>query len=217
VLLAVLLLLAVLCHMNNNPLWEQDDVSGVIASSSRNRPAWEQEDYDASSTGVPHIADGSDIDDEDDDEPTPGAKFVSHMTNLYMCRHIFAEDLCVAMHHAKDQIVEAKPLAKPPVLSSGKYNQHLKSVLHYTADNPLLYDLSFPCKLKGTVDRSSNSTFAIPAHELIQEDWESNHDDQSVRLQEMIERRGLPPSYFDHPLVREHGGHFARAPFGDLH
>jgi hypothetical protein len=138
--------------------------------------------------------------------PTAGQNLVAHLLNLYMRRRLFAEDVCIATHHASDQFAEAKPYAKPPGLSSGKYNDHMKAQLGYTRDNAALYDLPLPAKAKGSPDRTTVNTFGIPGHELIQHDWESNLDDLKVRLQEAVDSRSLPPSYFDHPVVRAHGG-----------
>ena len=125
--------------------------------------------------------------------PTSGQLLVSHLLDLFVRRRLFAEEVCVAMHHAADKFEEAKPYALRPGLASGKYSGHLKQMLGYTRDNTLLYDLSMPGKLKGSAAGVNMDTFVMPGHELIQEDWQSNFDDYAVRLQELVDDRALPP------------------------
>ena len=91
--------------------WEEDVLPQV----------WEDDDND----------DVDDLDDESDNEwepqpPTAGQSLVDHLLNLYMRRRLLVEDVCIAMHYASAQFAEVKPYAKPPGLTSGKYNEHLK-------------------------------------------------------------------------------------------
>ena len=121
--------------------WE-DDASAVPSGPLH----WEDDDVDLPLLG------------ESDDEweplpPTSGQLLVSHLLDLFVRRRLFAEEVCVAMHHAADKFEEAKPYALRPGLVSGKYSGHLKQMLGYTRDNTLLYDLSMPGKLKGSAVR----------------------------------------------------------------
>ena len=65
------------------------------------------------------------------------------MLHLYMSRKVSAAECCVACYWAGlSGVLEARLYGKAPSLATGKYNEHLKSLLGYTAGNERLYSLA---------------------------------------------------------------------------
>ena len=180
--------------------WESDEKAAADAQPADDHAshAWEGdsgEDAAGSTSG--------DSEESDADEPSPGELFVGHMTGLYLTRALSARDFCIAMKHAGDAGIEAaKPYGLDPASQSGKFQRHLAKVMPFMREDHGLYHFCLPSFNKEDLGSGEHAFCALTPHEVAHK-MMAEDPSALLRLQEAIEARDLPQSYFDHPLVRD--------------
>jgi hypothetical protein len=96
-------------------------------------------------------------------------------------------------------IHEAKQYGLKPSSSSGHFNRKVGATVEGVEAKLSLYTLDLPGHDKNSMTRVKHSFDVMPAHEQINEDLSENA--QNAELIDWI--RTAPPSYTDHPVVRE--------------
>lgn len=186
--------------MHRRHSWEEED-SPVPA-----RHSWETE----SDASVEHpSSDAGSVSDSDsecgaNDMDVAGEHFRETLSALYMDSAVSAETLCVLCYWATRGGMRgsAKNLAKAPGAESGSYQQFLDKALGFTELRRGLYELP----IIGTLDaedatRRPYNIFVRPLHEALHEELLEDVG-QITALEEAVESKDLPPTYFENPIVK---------------
>ena len=154
---------------------------------------WEEENEESDSSN------GS-----SDCELDPESKFVEYMISLLRGRDLTAHDFCVLMYLAGNAGVEkAKRYGKKP--ESGHYSRHAKGTVPAYRDTDFLYEFEVPSKGSDGTGREPHTLVAVPGHEAICEDYETDPI-MRTSLAEMVDNQELPAAYFQNPIVQAHRG-----------
>ena len=194
--------------------WESEsDTDAVRRVAPAPAHAWET-DSDAPSGESCESDDGPDSGDdcnsseEDLVEPTPGEKFVAYLESLMLSRRMTAKEFCTICHYASAcGVGEAKTYSVSPNAPSGHFQRKVDAKFDCMRDNSRLYTMAMPMFTKKNRSRCVNPQHVSPGHELIADRYSDDWTGASmrVRLQEAIDDEELPPAYFNHPVVAEHG------------
>ena len=175
---------------------EWDDVEAPVDARLQACLEWEGDE----SVADEGADSGSDSDADAEDE------LLMYMIELLQSRTLLPQHFTTIMHWASklQHPQSLSPYAFRPNAPSGHAQRHLNSVLKLGTGSEKLYRMSVPGYDPQVLGRSSLTVHVLPAHEqlaeLVQED-----PSKRERLREAVEQRALPPAYFDHPLVHEHG------------
>jgi hypothetical protein len=143
------------------------------------------------------------FDSESEDElpsRTPSEEFCNYLIMLVSDRTLTSKHFCIIMYFAAAAgIHAAKQYGLKPSSSSGHFNRKVGATVEGVEANLSLYTLDLPGHDKNSMTRVKHSFDVMPAHEQIDEDLSQNA--QTAELIDWI--RTAPPSYTDHPVVRE--------------
>ena len=157
--------------------------------------------------------------DEEEETPTPAEpktwtdltpqeqaerhnEFVRFMSGLVMKSQIPSTTFCAAMYHAgRAGIHPANTFGLQPDSSSGHYSRKVKKKLGWgkSAD---FYDLDVVGHAKHDLERTVHVVPTIPAHEQMSEDLKHDKKAADALRARLGKEGGLPPSYYEHPVVR---------------
>ena len=100
----------------------------------------------------------------------------------------------------KASIAKAFRYGMWPGYSNGNYNRHLDPNLGFERGNRALYDMDIPGHNKQSLPRASLNLPTLPPRESFNNDITEDAA-YSVKLAEML-AAGMPPTYTEHPIVR---------------
>lgn len=133
--------------------------------------------------------------------------FLALLTKLYLDGSLSAQSMCVLCFWASKfhPNEELERYAMPPKKGSGKYAPHLSKVLGLLDHQKDMYRLPIAVYRRHDLERSMYDMPAIPLHEAVAKELEG---DPSLvgKLQEAVREKTLPEAFFDHPVVKAHGG-----------
>ena len=170
--------------------WERHGASGHVEHD------WERR------TGIGEVDD----DEVDPDSFLPeeaGAELFEELVALKFTGKLSARSCCVLAFWATRAGAEGKvaELAVKPSAQSGKFQQHLDSVLGVTKEDPSHYVVSIPGHDKFDTTRTAHEIPCVLPHEALNDEL-SEHPSLRERLAALVANNELPPLYFRHPTVR---------------
>ena len=188
-----------------------DNVAQDVDAHHARRHPWELHSEHNSEHAWEHVSEQASSDDEDaetDPHKSPRAAeqaFVERLTSMYMASSISAENVCVMCYFLglaglSDNV---KSFGKRPGLSSSHYSEHLRLVLGLEDQRSNLYIVNVPGHERHAFSRKSIKLNTFPLHENYADDIEQDPTFR-VRLHESRISNKLPPSYWEHPLVKSH-------------
>ena len=142
--------------------------------------------------------------------------FVEHLMAMKNSNAaVSAKSMCIACYWAgkfgaPESIVK---LGFRPGASSGHYQRHLDFVMGTRPSEQNLCTIPVPMYSKHELKRSIVDMPVLVPHEIIDEDLRSNAS-YAVQLSTAIEKNELPPSYHEHPVVRDATPGTLVAPYG---
>ena len=148
-----------------------------------------------------------DSDSEHEEPPrTPGAEMVDYCTKLLHERSISSKDFSIIMHFAGlAGVQEAVPFGFRPDAPSGHYQRHVNSALGLSHNRNKFYNVTVTGHSKADLSRTPHKCPTFVPHEMV----EDNILDDSEVLQQLHRAtqtpHELPPAYWEHPVVKEHG------------
>ena len=132
-----------------------------------------------------------------------GDSLIETLIMLYMGSELSARTFCVLTWYAYHAGVSAaKKYAKSPYdKNTGNYQRHLDTALSWPDLH--FYHLSMPTTTARAVVRDMKTIPVVNPHEWLND---SVSEASSKKLDELVARRELPPSYFEHPVVKANAG-----------
>lgn len=168
------------------------------------RHAWENRDLAGDDPG---FRSGSDDDLEDIPESSAADEFVRFMITLLMSSTLSATMFAQIMYYAaRAGIKEATKYGLRPGQTSSNYSRKVKSSLGWS-ERTYFYNLELPGHSKHDVERTPQKLVVIPGFEQMDLDVGSSPTDRELLRERKRNSGGLPPSYYNHPIVQGAGEH----------
>lgn len=147
----------------------------------------------------------SDADPDPHNDPEAAAnEFVDMLVELYLSSKLSARTLSVLCYWAQKAGMPglvSQYAMRPDIPHSGNYQKHLDRALGFDVEKTKLYTVAAPGYPRGELGRGTIDLPMRPPHELIEEEFERDPA-LPVKLQEMCDGGGLPPAYWEHPLLK---------------
>ena len=149
-------------------------------------------------------SDNDDDSESDDDHLTnqlaAAREMMEILFDLYYTSSIYAEIFCIICFWAGLAGVKCAAATYGKRPGTGHYQRHLDDVLGFAEDTANSYKIDVAGHRKADMSRTDFKLMVRMPYENL--DDELNSDPAiTVKLQEAIDSRDLPPSYFDHPVV----------------
>ena len=172
----------------------------MASHSWEHRRLWNHENVDDDDFRCGECSDSNN--DADAEATTPGMEFVNFMLTLLFQSAISASTWCVVMWFAgRAGITEAKKYGLKPGSPTGHYMRKVKGILGWNNKN-IFYEMNVPGHAKHDLERTVQIVQVIPGHEQMFEAMKGNETDV-IELRARLDREdGLPPCYYNHPIVQ---------------
>ena len=120
-----------------------------------------------------------------------------HLESLYALQKITAKDLCIACYWCDEAVIlgaDFSPMALPPDLQSGKYQDHIDKVAPPSSH---LDHIQVASMSRGTESRSSVTTTVALVHEALEAEVRESPD-----IMQKVATTQWPTAYYEHPMVK---------------
>ena len=145
-------------------------------------------------------------DDLGGDDPGFGSLLVRYLLDLLFMSKLSAKDFCQIMWFAwKAGVGDCKTFCLRPGLPTGHYMRHVKEIMGWN-DKERFYRMKIPGSTKHDLERTCLDVMTMPGHELMAMDlhMQGNLEKDARALQDLrADPNGLPPCYWEHPVVRD--------------
>ena len=179
----------------------------------RPRKSWEMssdDEMDQSAVPTWDQSGKNELTHDDPEKLSPAEKagqFSDMLVSLKRRGRLNAKEVCILSYWAVGagnalQEGTAGDIAFPPYKQ--KYSRHLDNILHPKGLNDGLMPLSVPLYSKFDGSRRALPYYALPGHEALADELRDEPDLHHKLAQAHIDHK-LPPVYYNHPVVREHG------------
>ena len=131
-------------------------------------------------------------------------QFAEQLISIYLDNvPLTAQMLCLIAWWAVESGVKGfvEELRYPPGRQSGKYSEHLQSVLHFDSHDERLYTMTVPGFSKYDLHRTCHDIWVLPPHEMIHSEV-SQDSSLADRVADAVRGADWCDNYYNHPVVK---------------
>ena len=166
----------------------------------KRRRFWEEPDFAGDSS-----SDSSEEDQFNQSQPRAGRELVDLLIYLRLAGKLSARVVCVLAWwaHRAGACGGVAELGKHPYLrSTGQYQRHFDAHVNFTTGRRRQAKLKVPGHAPHFNRRVLHEIAVRPPHEALHDELVGDENAEVV-LREALHERSLPPSYWQHPIVRK--------------